>query len=332
MTRIEYIEEFTKHINSSLRSSLFGEDYAASMIKAFLVEHDAFADGVNSFNGRTLLAEIDSLKQEPTAQAIIYGFVRSRMLTYLVSRDNLSKFGTVENHPTSPNTWCRIRWINDVFADYTTKSLIGNYAHRWMYSFYHHLGYIIASGAKMHLAGDVRNVPSNSAAYVYKVPSTGTEVLYNVASYLPARRFEGLSKKAKLIENQNTTTVKTQLFKALKAMKSVSRVEVETFEDASGKVVYAFSITLAQVKIPNQVKEPKVQEPKPATFDEAKWTEAINNVPNNARPEVIALERAYSEALEHNKILTEAYTKAKNLWEESTNRLDRLEQALELVK
>lgn len=335
MTRNEYIAAFTKHINSSLRTTLFSEDYAASMIKAFLIEHNAYAED-SSFFARALNAEINSLKQEPTSSAIIYSFERSRMLSYLVARDNLAKFGTVENHSINPNSWCRINWMNDVFYDYSSKFLVENYTHRWMYNFFHQLGYIIATGAKMHLTGDIRKVPANAHLYVYKVSSLethtqGNPLVYKVVNPVVGTIFSRLSKNSKLAENQNTTAIKTQLCKALQTMKSVSDVVVEAGEDSCGRVVYTFKITLAPVKVPNQVQTPK--EPvTPVVIDEKKWVEAINNVSNMVRPEVIALEKAYSEALEINKKATEEYTKAKKIWEESTNRLDKLEQALELLK
>lgn len=138
------------------------------------------------------------------------------------------------------------------------------------------------------------------------------------------------------------STITRQLETALLCMETVENIHTYPFKNMCGWEGYKIVVSLREVKcaysptdkeIYHQKCEEIVNTPKEETTLE-ELMECLDDSPEpvEIRPEVIALEKAYKEALEISNKAQKEYEQAKRIWEESVNRLDRLEQALQLIK
>ena len=325
MTRNEYIQAFNTTIDAKVKP-LIGESAILSIINFWLNQIDSTIVASGRFK-----KDIATIASRAGNDDIKKTFKGSRVLAYLVNKDLLNKFGVESRRGKGTVGY---HWFGDVEKYHLDKQgyTVSEFANRWAREFRNNKMSIIKSATKL-MGGDFRTI-CHLAEHMVKVKDSGeNQVIVTVKRefYTPEATPENIKKYLDV-----ACTLTHQLLCALNYMRTVEKIKVDPITSCHGWKGYKIVVTLREVKCAKQPTDVEIYKKKNEEImnapQEVKWAEAINNVPDNVRPEVIALEKAYSEALEHNKILTEAYTKAKKLWEESTNRLDKLEQALELLK
>ncbi|WBF83048.1 hypothetical protein a48_208 [Escherichia phage a48] len=171
----------------------------------------------------------------------------------------------------------------------------------------------------------------------YELDKNKVAIFINYRFFTPETNQKNINKFFSI-----ASTITRQLETALLCMETVENIHTYPFKNICGWEGYKLVISLREVKcaysptdkeIYQQKCDEIVNTPKEETTLE-ELMECLDDSPEpiEIRPEVIALEKAYKEVLEISNKAQKEYEQAKRIWEESVNRLDRLEQALQLIK
>lgn len=337
MTRNEYIASFNHAIDTSV-NPLSHKDEIVSVINRWINQIEPIILSSGQFE-----YEIDEIAGRLDADDIKKTFKSSRLLSYLVNKTILNRFG-VEIKRTDKVVG--YQWFGDVVQHYYahTKNPGSMFTNRWMYMFEQSKRLILKSIAKI-ARGEYRTVHPIAANMitVKDLDDKLVEITVVYPFFTPVANQENI-KKYRYV----SAATSDQLFAALSHIRTVKDVDCKPFTNHFGWDGYKLTVELQEVKYAAQPTDKEIYQqncekimnaPKePTTLEEL--IDALNDpipmaptpITKSKLPEVIALEKAYDEALEENRIATEEYTRAKKKWEETTNRLDRLEQALELLK
>lgn len=329
MTRNEYIQAFNATIDTKVKP-LTGESAILLIINYWLNQIDSTIVASGRFK-----KDIATIASRAGNDDIKKTFKGSRVLAYLVNKDLLHKFGVESNRGKGTIGY---HWFGDIEKYYLDKQgyTVSEFAHCWAREFRDNKMSIIKSATKL-MGGDFRTI-SHLAEHMIKVKESGeNQVIITVKHefFTPVATPENVKKYLDV-----ACTLTHQLVCALNYMRTVEKIKVDPITSTHGWKGWKIVVTLREVKCAKQptvteIHKKKSEEimnaPQETTLEDL--IDNLNNEPVKQKaPEIIALETAYNKALAVNKKATEDYTKAKRLWEESTNRLDKLEQALELLK
>lgn len=330
MTRNEYIQAFNTTIDSKVKP-LIGESAILSIINFWLNQIDSTIVASGRFK-----KDIATIASRAGNDDIKKTFKGSRVLAYLVNKDLLNKFGVESRRGRGTIGYY---WFGDVEKYHLDKQgyTVSKFANRWAREFRNNKMSIIKSATKL-MGGDFRTI-CHLAEHMVKVKDSGeNQVIITVKRefYTPEATPENIKKYLDV-----ACTLTHQLQCALNYMRTVEKIKVDPITSCHGWKGYKIVVTLREVKCAKQPTDAEIYKKKSEEIMNAPQEvttledliDNLNNEPVKQKaPEIVALETAYNEALAVNKKATEDYTKAKRLWEESTNRLDKLEQALELLK
>ena len=329
MTRNEYIQAFNTTIDAKVKP-LTGELSILSIINFWLNQIDSTIVASGRFK-----KDIATIASRAGNDDIKKTFKGSRVLSYLVNKDLLHKFGVESRRGKGTIGY---HWFGDVEKYYLDKQgyTVSEFAHCWAREFRDNKMSIIKSATKL-MDGDYRTI-SHLAEHMINVKESGENQVIITVKYeffTPQATPENVKKYLDV-----ASTLTSQMQCALNCMHTVEKIKVDPITSTHGWKGWKIVATLREVKC---AKQPTVAEiykkkseeimnaPQETTLEDL--IDNLNNEPVEQKaPEIVALEMAYNKALAVNKKATEDYTKAKRLWEESTNRLDKLEQALELLK
>ncbi|QMP18863.1 hypothetical protein CJ20_267 [Escherichia phage CJ20] len=329
MTRNEYIQAFNTTIDAKVKP-LTGESAILSIINSWLNQIDSTIVASCRFE-----KDIATIASRAGNDDIKKTFKGSRVLAYLVNKDLLNKFGVESRRGKGTIGY---HWFGDVEKYYLDKQgyTVSEFANCWAREFRDNKMSIIKSATKL-MDGDYRTI-SHLAEHMVKVKESGeNQVIITVKHefFTPVATPENVKKYL-----DAASMLTSQLQCALNYMRTVEKIKVDPITSTHGWKGWKFVVTLREVKCAKQptvaeIHKKKSEEimnaPQETTLEDL--IDNLNNEPVEQKaPEIVALEMAYNKALAVNKKATEDYTKAKRLWEESTNRLDKLEQALELLK
>lgn len=330
MTRNEYIQAFNTVIDTKVKP-LIGESAIISIINSWLNQIDSAIVASCRFE-----KDIAAIANRAGNDDIKKTFKGSRVLAYLVNKDLLNKFGVESRRGKGTVGYS---WFGDVEKCHfdVQGDTVSLFANRWAREFKNNKMSIIKSATKL-MGGDFRTI-CHMAEHMIKVKESGENqviITVNHEFFTPKATVENVKKYLDV-----ACTLTHQLQCALNYMRTVEKIKVDPITSSHGWKGYKIVVTLREVKCAKQPtvaeiykkkSEEIMNEPQEVTTLED-LIDNLNNEPVKQKaPEIVALETAYNKALAVNKKATEEYTKAKRLWEESTNRLDKLEQALELLK
>lgn len=330
MTRNEYIQAFNTTIDTKVKP-LTGESAILSIINSWLNQIDSTIVASCLFK-----KDIASIASRVDNDDIKKTFKGSRVLAYLVNKDLLNKFGVESRRGKGTIGY---HWFGDVEKYYLDNRgyTVSEFANCWAREFRDNKMSIIKSATKL-MGGDFRTI-SHLAEHMIKVKESGENQVIIAVKYeffTPVATPENVKKYLDV-----ACTLTHQVQCALNYMRTVEKIKVDPITSTHGWKGWKIVVTLREVKCAKQptvaeIHKKKSEEIMNAPHEVTTLEDLIDNLNNEPvkqkAPEIIALETAYNEALAVNKKATEDYTKAKRLWEESTNRLDKLEQALELLK
>lgn len=329
MTRNEYIQAFNTTIDAKVKP-LTGESAILLIINYWLNQIDSTIVASGRFK-----KDIATIASRAGNDDIKKTFKGSRVLAYLVNKDLLNKFGVESRRGKGTIGY---HWFGDVEKYYLDKQgyTASEFANCWAREFRDNKMSIIKSATKL-MDGDYRTI-SHLAEHMINVKESGENQVIITVKYeffTPQATPENVKKYLDV-----ASTLTSQMQCALNCMRTVEKIKVDPITSTHGWKGWKIVATLREVKC---AKQPTVAEiykkkseeimnaPQETTLEDL--IDNLNNEPVEQKaPEIVALEMAYNKALAVNKKATEDYTKAKRLWEESTNRLDKLEQALELLK
>ena len=329
MTRNEYIQAFNTTIDAKVKP-LIGESAILSIINFWLNQIDSTIVASGRFK-----KDIATIASRAGNDDIKKTFKGSRVLAYLVNKDLLNKFGVESRRGKGTIGY---HWFGDVEKYYLDNQgyTVSGFANCWAREFRDNKMSIIKSATKL-MGGDFRTI-SHLAEHMIKVKESGeNQVIITVKHefFTPVATPENVKKYLDV-----ACTLTHQVQCALNYMRTVEKIKVDPITSAHGWKGWKIVVSLREVKCAKQptvaeIHKKKSEEimnaPQETTLEDL--IDNLNNEPVKQKaPEIVALETAYNEALAINKKANEDYTKAKRLWEESTNRLDKLEQALELLK
>ncbi|QVW28231.1 hypothetical protein [Escherichia phage C6] len=336
MTRTEYINAFTTYITANT-PPLTPYVVIVSNINKWVDQIDGalsgcFKDEIEKIAGRLFITDI------------VDTFKSSRLLSRLVNKDILSEFGK-EKYPGSSHV-VSYQWFGDVLKGYVKikgTDPKGLFPQRWAGEFKANSALILKAATKTFVKGDCRTIHPMANGMI-KTNNYKGKVLISIIwspSWKPKDEVE-VSKYQDI--SYNTLNMVEQ---ALALMDTVEKYEIQEIKHHLGWKGYEALVTVREIKCPvpktdAEIYQEKCEEIVNTDKEPATLEDLINDlnspimaptpITKSKLPEIVALEKAYKDALAINKKLTGQYTAAKKLWEESTNRLDRLEQALELLK
>ncbi|QIN95501.1 hypothetical protein MN01_00123 [Escherichia phage MN01] len=330
MTRNEYIQAFNTTIDAKVKP-LIGESAILLIINYWLNQIDSTIVASGRFK-----KDIATIASRAGKDDIKKTFKGSRVLAYLVNKDLLNKFGVESRRGKGTIGY---HWFGDVEKYYLDNQgyTVSEFANCWAREFRDNKMSIIKSATKL-MGGDYRTI-SHLAEHMIKVKESGANQVIITAKYgffTPVATPENVKKYF-----DAASTLTSQMQCALNYMRTVEKIKVDPITSTHGWKGWKIVVTLREVKCAKQptvaeIHKKKNEEIMNAPHEVTTLEDLIDNLNNEPvkqkAPEIVALETAYNEALAVNKKATEDYTKAKRLWEESTNRLDKLEQALELLK
>lgn len=330
MTRNEYINAFNTYITANTPPLTPYGTIVSNISK--------WADQIDETLSECFKAEIEKIAGRLFIPDITKTFKGSRLLSYLVNKDILSDFGK-ENYSSPARVNCK--WFGDVLKGYIKiKGMDPSslFAKRWAGEFKANSALIFKAAAKTVVAGDCRTVHPISNRLITANTYKGN-VLISVI-YSPGRKPKD---EAEVVKYQDISydTLNT-IEQALALMGTVEKYETQEVKHFRGWKGYEVLVKVREIKcaVPptdKEINQKKCEEIMNAPKPEASLEELMDQLDDSpsmleSRPEILALKKVYDAALIDNQLATEEYTRAKKLWEESTNRLDRLEQALELLK
>lgn len=333
MTRNEYIKSFNSVIDDKVKP-MSSQNSLISIINQWLNNTDASIVSSGKF-----IHEVREISSRTDKEDIKKTFKGSRLLSYLVNRDILSKFGKEIKRTKDVVGY---NWFGDVNSYHlNNKEDPENiFTRRWISNFRLFKGQILKSAFKL-CYGDYRQIHPLASDMIivkeYELDKNKVAIFVNYGFFTPNANQKNINKFFSI-----ASTITYQLEAALGCMETVKSIHTYPFKNMCGWEGYKIIISLREVKraysptdkeIYQQKCEEIVNTPKEETTLE-ELMECLDDSPEpvEIRPEVIALEKAYKEALEISNKAQKEYEKTKRIWEESVNRLDRLEQALQLIK
>ena len=333
MTRNEYIKSFNSVIDDKVKP-MSSQNSLISIINQWLNNTDASIVSSGKF-----IHEVREISSRTDKEDIKKTFKGSRLLSYLVNRDILSKFGKEIKRTKDVVGY---NWFGDVNSYHlNNKEDPENiFTRRWISNFRLFKGQILKSASKL-CYGDYRQIHPLASDMIivkeYELDKNKVAIFVNYGFFTPNANQKNINKFFSI-----ASTITYQLEAALGCMETVKSIHTYPFKNMCGWEGYKIIISLREVKhtysptdkeIYQQKCDEIVNTPKEETTLE-ELMECLDDSPEpiEIRPEVIALEKAYKEVLEISNKAQKEYEKAKRIWEESVNRLDRLEQALQLIK
>ena len=232
-------------------------------------------------------------------------------------------------------------WFGDVNSYHLNKEDPENiFTRRWISNFRLFKGQILKSASKL-CYGDYRQIHPLASDMIivkeYELDENKVAIFVNYGFFTPNANQKNINKFFSI-----ASTITRQLETALLCMETVENIHTYPFKNICGWEGYKIVISLREVKCAysptdKEIYQQKCEEIVNTPKEETTLEELMNNLddspePVEIRPEVIALEKAYKEVLEISNKAQKEYEQAKRIWEESVNRLDRLEQALQLIK
>ncbi|UVD36776.1 hypothetical protein A2_gp90 [Shigella phage A2] len=333
MTRNEYIKSFNSVIDDKVKP-MSSQNSVLSIINQWLNNID-----VSIVSSSRFIHEVREISSRTDKDDIKKTFKGSRLLSYLVNRDILSKFGKEIKRTKDVVGY---NWFGDVNSYHlNNKEDPENiFTRRWISNFRLFKGQILKSASKL-CYGDYRQIHPLASDMIivkeYELDKNKVAIFVNYGFFTPNANQKNINKFFSI-----ASTITYQLEAALGCMETVKSIHTYPFKNMCGWEGYKIIISLREVKrtysptdkeIYQQKCDEIVNTPKEETTLE-ELMECLDDSPEpiEVRPEVIALEKAYKEVLEISNKAQKEYEKAKRIWEESVNRLDRLEQALQLIK
>ncbi len=332
MTRNEYIKSFNSVIDDKVKP-VFSQNSVISIINQWLNNTDASIVSSGKF-----IHEVREISSRVDKDDIKKTFKGSRLLSYLVNRDILSKFGKEIKRTKDVVGY---NWFGDVNSYHLNKEAPENiFTRRWISNFRLFKGQILKSASKL-CYGDYRQIHPLASDMIivkeYELDENKVAIFVNYGFFTPNANQKNINKFFSI-----ASTITYQLKAVLGCMETVENIHTYPFKNICGWEGYKIVVSLREVKctysptskeIYQQKCDEIVNTPKEETTLE-ELMECLDDSPEpvEIRPEVIALEKAYKEVLEISNKAQKEYEQAKRIWEESVNRLDRLEQALQLIK
>ncbi|EOP4039494.1 hypothetical protein K1468_RS13185 [Escherichia coli] len=333
MTRNEYIKSFNSVIDDKVKP-MSSKNSVISIINQWLNNTNASIVSSGKF-----IHEVREISSRTDKDDIKKTFKGSRLLSYLVNRDIFSKFGKEIKRTKDVVGY---NWFGDVNSYHlNNKEDPENiFTRRWISNFRLFKGQILKSASKL-CYGDYRQIHPLASDMIivkeYELDENKVAIFVNYGFFTPNANQKNINKFFSI-----ASTITYQLEAVLGCMETVENIHTYPFKNICGWEGYKIVVSLREVKctysptskeIYQQKCDEIVNTPKEETTLE-ELMECLDDSPEpiEIRPEVIALEKAYKEALEISNKAQKEYEKAKRIWEESVNRLDRLEQALQLIK
>ncbi|WWT37257.1 thioredoxin [Escherichia phage UPWr_E4] len=333
MTRNEYIKSFNSVIDDKVKP-VFSQNSVISIINQWLNNIDASIVSSSKF-----IHEVHKISSREYKDDIKETFKGSRLLSYLVNQDILGKFGKEIKRTKDVVGYS---WFGDVNSYHlNNKEDPENiFTRRWISNFRLFKKQILKSTSKL-CYGDYRQIHPWASDMIiikeYELDKNKAAIFVNYEFFTPEANQKNINKFFSIASD--TTR---QLETALLCMETVENIHTYPFKNICGWEGYKIVVSLREVKcaysptnkeIYQQKCEEIVNTPKEETTLE-ELMDSLDDSPESVeiRPEVIALEKAYKEVLEISNKAQKEYEQAKRIWEESVNRLDRLEQALQLIK
>ncbi|EGP8114038.1 hypothetical protein I0N81_002800 [Salmonella enterica] len=333
MTRNEYIKSFNRVIDDKVKP-MSSQNAVLSIINQWLSSIDASIVSSSKF-----IHEVREISSRVDKDDIKIIFKGSRLLSYLVNRDILSKFGKEIKRTKDVVGY---NWFGDVNSYHlNNKEDPENiFTRRWISNFRLFKGQILKSASKL-CYGDYRQIHPLASDMIivkeYELDKNKVAIFVNYEFFTPEANQKNINKFFSI-----ASTITHQLETALDCMETVKSIHTYPFKNIGGWEGYKIVISLREVKCAysltdKEIYQQKCEEIVNTPKEETTLEELMDNLddslePVEIRPEVIALEKAYKEVLEISNKAQKEYEKAKRIWEESVNRLDRLEQALQLIK
>ena len=333
MTRNEYIRSFNNTIDDRVKP-LIGKGVIFLIINEWLNKIDPEVVASARF-----IHEVREISSRLDKDDIKITFKGSRLLSYLVNKDIISKFGTEIKRTKDTVGY---KWFGDVNTYHLRikEDPENIFTRRWISNFRLFKKQILKSASKL-CYGDYRQIHPLAADMItvkeYDLDKNKVAIYINYGFFTPEINQKNINKFFSI-----SNTIMHQLKAVLHCMKTVKSVHTYPFTNACGWEGYKIVISLREVKCAysltdKEIHQKKCEEIVNAPKEETTLEELMDWLddspePIEIRPEVIALEKAYKEALEIKNKAEKEYESAKKIWEESVNRLDRLEQALQLIK
>lgn len=334
MTRNEYINAFRAYIIANTPPHTPYEVIVSNINK--------WVDGIDEDLSRCFKSEIEKIASRLYISDITDTFKGSRLLSRLVNKDILSEFGKGKYCGSSHVSY---KWFGDASKGYIKiKGMDPSnlFPQRWAAEFKANAALILKAAAKTIVAGDSRTIHPMANCMI-KTNAYKGKVLISII-WSPSRKPKEVEVSKYQDISYNTLNIVEQ---ALALMDTVEKYEIQEIKHHLGWKGYEVLVTVREIKclVPKtdaEIYQEKCEEIVNTDKEPATLEDLINDlnspimaptpITKSKLPEIMALEKAYKDALAINKKLTGQYTAAKKLWEESTNRLDKLEQALELLK
>ncbi|UCR81641.1 hypothetical protein G157_00215 [Escherichia phage vB_EcoM-G157lw] len=334
MTRNEYIKSFNRVIDDKVKP-MSSQNAVLSIINQWLSSIDASIVSSSKF-----IHEVREISSRVDKDDIKIIFKGSRLLSYLVNRDILGNFGKEIKRTKGVIGY---NWFGDVNSSYhlNIKEDPKNiFTRRWISNFRLFKGQILKSASKL-CYGDYRQIHPLASDMIivkeYELDKNKVAIFVNYEFFTPEANQKNINKFFSI-----ASTITHQLETALDCMETVKSIHTYPFKNIGGWEGYKIVISLREVKCAysltdKEIYQQKCEEIVNTPKEETTLEELMDNLddslePVEIRPEVVALEKAYKEVLEISNKAQKEYEKAKKIWEESVNRLDRLEQALQLIK
>ena len=312
MTRNEYINAF----NNYMIATMSHEVIVSNISK--------WVDQIDEDLSRCFKSEIEKIAGRLFISDITETFKGSRLLSRLVNKDLLSGFGKGKycgaNHVS-------YQWFGDVLKGYIKiKGMDPStlFPQRWAAEFKANSALILKAATKTVVAGDGRTIHPLANCMI-KTNAYKGRVLISII-WSPNRKPKD---EAEVVKYQDISydTLNT-IEQALALMDTVEKYETQEINHFRGWKGYEVLVKVREIKciVPKTDAEiyqencEKIMnaDKEPAALEDL--IDALNSpimaptpITKSKLPEVIALEKAYDEALAVNKKVTEEYTAAKKI-------------------
>lgn len=333
MTRNEYIKSFNNVIDDKVKP-MSSQNSVISIINQWLNNTDASIVSSSKF-----IHEVREISSRTDKDDIKKTFKGSRLLSYLVNQDILGKFGKEIKRTKDVVGY---NWFGDVNSYHlNNKEDPENiFTRRWVSNFRLFKKQLLKSASKL-CYGDYRQIHPWASDMIiikeYELDKNKAAIFVNYEFFTPEANQKNINKFFSIASD-----ITRQLETALLCMETVENIHTYPFKNVCGWEGYKIVVSLREVKCAysltdKEIYQQKCEEIVNTPKEETTLEELMDNLDDSPesveiRPEVIALEKAYKEALEISNKAQKEYEQAKRIWEESVNRLDRLEQALQLIK
>ncbi|PJZ22233.1 hypothetical protein CEW46_08750 [Bacillus cereus] len=333
MTRNEYIKSFNSVIDDKVKP-MSSQNNVISIINQWLNNID-----VSIVSSSKFIHEVHKISSREYKDDIKETFKGSRLLSYLVNQDILGKFGKEIKRTKDVVGY---NWFGDVNSYHLNikEDPENIFTRRWISNFRLFKKQILKSASKL-CYGDYRQIHPWASDMIiikeYKLDKNKAAIFVNYGFFTPEANQKNINKFFSIASD-----ITRQLETALLCMETVENIHTYPFKNMCGWEGYKIVVSLREVKCAysltdKEIYQQKCEEIVNTPKEETTLEELMDNLDDSPesveiRPEVIALEKAYKEVLEISNKAQKEYEQAKRIWEESVNRLDRLEQALQLIK